>query len=124
MPAQTGKPGRGQDERYRERAMQLQDQAFAEFAVLACTGIVISAVMGLLVSDYRGFLTSYTHRCWQFYQRPWYRRMFLWSASARALYADEHRLRRTFRVVAVCGLAMGIFIFSAEFIALVTGHVI
>jgi hypothetical protein len=124
MPAQTGKPSRCQDERYREIAMQLQDQALAEFAILTCTGIVMLAVTGLLASDHRGSLTSYTHRCWQFYQRPWYRQMLLWNSPARALCADEDRLRRAFRVVAVSGLAIGMLILSAEFIALVTGHVI
>ena len=104
--------------------MQLQDQALAEFAVLTCTGIVMLAVTGLLASDHRGSLTSYTHRCWQFYQRPWYRQMLLWNSPARALCADEDRLRRAFRVVAVSGLAIGMLILSAEFIALVTGHVI
>ncbi len=84
---------------------------------------VDSRVTALLVTDYRGALTSYTHRCWLTYQRPWYQRTFLWTASSRARHADENRLRRTFRIVAVIGLAMGVFILSIEFSALVTGHV-
>ena len=104
-------------------AMQLSAQTLAEFAVLTITAIVWSVATALLVRDYRGALTSYTHRCWLFYQRPWYQRAFLWTASSRARYADEKRLRRTFRVVAVFGLAMGVFILSIEFSALATGHV-
>jgi hypothetical protein len=103
--------------------MELSGQTLAEFAVLTVAGIVMSAVAALLVTDYRGFLASYTHRCWLFYQRPWYRRAFLWTPSSRAFCADEDQLRRTFRVVAFSGLAMGVFILSVELIAVVTGHV-
>ncbi len=103
--------------------MQLSDQSLFEFAVLTLSGIVWSAVTALLVTDYRGTLTSYAHRCWLTYQRPWYQRTFLWTASSRARHADENRLRRTFRIVAVIGLAMGVFVLSIEFSALVTGHV-
>ena len=103
--------------------MQLSDQPLAQFAVLTLAGIVWSVVTALLVRDYRGVLTSYTHRCWQAYQRPWYQRTFLWTASSRAHHADENRLRRTFRIVAVLGLAMGVFVLSVEFSALATGHV-
>jgi len=103
--------------------MKLSDQTLLEFAVLTLSGIVWSVVTALLVTDYRGALTSYTHRCWLTYQRPWYQRTFLWTASSRARHADENRLRRTFRIVAVIGLAMGVFILSIEFSALVTGHV-
>ena len=104
--------------------MQLSDQTLVEFAVLTLTGIVVSAVAALLVTDYRGSLTSYAHRYWRFYQRPWYQRLFLWTSSSRARYADEARVRRTLRLAAVPGLAMGVFILSIEFSALVTGHVI
>jgi hypothetical protein len=103
--------------------MQLSDQTLFQFAVLTLSGIIWSAVTALLVADYRGTLRSYTHRCWMTYQRPWYQRTFLWTASSRAHYADENRLRRTFRIVAIIGLAMGVFILSTEFSALVTGHV-
>jgi hypothetical protein len=103
--------------------MELSDQPLGQFAVLALSGIVWSVMTALLVMDYRGILTSYTHRCWLVYQRPWYQRTFLWGASARARYADENRVRRTFRIVAIIGLAMGLFIVSIEFSALVTGHV-
>jgi hypothetical protein len=103
--------------------MQLSDQTLFQFAVLTLSGIIWSVVTALLVTDYRGTLTSYTHRCWLTYQRPWYQRAFLWTASSRARYADENRLRRTFRIVAVIGLAMGVFVLSIEFSALVTGHV-
>jgi hypothetical protein len=104
-------------------AMHLSEQTLAEFAVLTVTGIVWSVVTALLVRDYRSALTSYTHRCWLAYQRPWYQRTFLWTASSRARYADENWLRRTFRIVAVLGLAMGVFVLSMEFSALVAGHV-
>jgi hypothetical protein len=103
--------------------MKLSDQALAEFAVLTLSGIVWSVVTALLVTDYRGTLTNYAHRCWLRYQRPWYQRTFLRPASSRARYADENRLRRTFRMVAVIGLVMGVFVVSIEFSALATGHV-
>jgi hypothetical protein len=104
--------------------MQQSDQALVEFAVLTLTGVVVSAVAALLVTDYRGSLTSYAHRCWRLYQRAWYRRLFLWASSSRAHYADEARVRRTLRLVAVAGLAMGVLVLSIEVSALVTGHVI
>ncbi len=101
----------------------MQDQTLFQFAVLTLSGIIWSVVTALLVTDCRGTLTSYTHRCWLTYQRPWYQRMFLWTASSRARYADENRLRRTFRIGAVIGLAVGVFVLSIEFGALITGHV-
>lgn len=104
--------------------MQLSDQPLSEFAILALTGIVWSATMALLVTDYRGALTRYTHRCWLLYQRAWYQRVFLWTASSRACYGDEARLRRSFRLAAAAGLAVGVLIVSFELAALVTGHVI
>jgi hypothetical protein len=104
--------------------MQLSDQTLAEFAVLTLTGLAVSAVAALLVTDCRGTLTGYAHRCWRFYQRPWYQRLFLWTSSSRARYGDEARVRRTMRLTAVPGLAMGTFVLSIEFSALVTGHVI
>jgi len=104
-------------------AMQLSAQTLVEFAVLTIAGIVWSVVTALLVRDYRGALTSYTHRCWLTYQRPWYQRTFLRTASSRARQAGENRLRRTFRIVAVLGLAIGVFVLSIEFSALITGHV-
>lgn len=103
--------------------MQLSDQTLVEFAVLTLIGITWSVVTALLVRDYRGALRSYTHRCWLTYQRPWYQRTFLWTASSRARRAEENRLWRTFRIVAVLGLAMGVFVLSIEFSALATGHV-
>ena len=81
-------------------------------AVLTLTGIVWPVVTAMLVRDYRGALTSYTHRCWLTYQRPWYQRTFLRTASSRARHGDENRLRRTFRIVAALGLAMGVFVLS------------
>ena len=104
--------------------MQWSDQTLGGFAVLALTGIIVSALSGLLVTDYRGLLTRYTHRCWLLYQRPWYRRTFSWGARSRAFHADERRLRRTFRVLAVLGAAIGLLVLTVEFIALVTGRVI
>ena len=103
--------------------MQLSDQTLFQFAVLTLSGIIWSAVTALLVTDYRGTLTGCTHRFRLTYQRRWYQRTFLWTASSRARYADENRLRRTLRIVAVTGLAVGVFILSIEFSALVTGHV-
>jgi hypothetical protein len=103
--------------------MQLSDQTLFQFAVLTLIGIIWSFVTALLVTDYRGVLTSYTHRCRLTYERQWYQRTFLWTASSRARYTDENRLRRTLRIVAVIGLAMGVFVLSIEFSALATGHV-
>ena len=104
-------------------AMQLSHQTAVQFAVLTLTGISLSVVTALLVKDYRGALTNYTHRLWLTYQRPWYQRTFLWTSSSRARHADENRLRRTFWIVSVIGLAMGVFVLSIEFSALATGRV-
>lgn len=104
--------------------MHWSDQTLGEFAVLTLTGFIVFALSGFLVTDYGGLLTRYTHRCWLIYQRPWYRRTFLWGARSRAFYADEQRLRRTFRLLAVLGVAMGLFVLTVEFIALVMGRVI
>lgn len=104
--------------------MQLSDQTLGEFAVLMVTGILVSVAAAIMVTDYRGFLTSYAHSCWRFYQHRWYQRLFLWTSSSRAYYADEGRVRRTFRLVAVLGLAMGVLVLAIEFAALFTGHVI
>ena len=106
------------------QVMQLSDQTLIEFAVLALTGIVVSVVSAFILTDYRGQLTHYAHRCWQFYQQSWYQRLFLWTPSSRAHYADEAYVRRTLRFAAVPGLAMGVFVISVELIALTTGHVI
>jgi hypothetical protein len=104
--------------------VQMLDQSLAEFVVLTVAGIVVSAVSAILVTDYRGLLTSYAHGCWRFYQRRWYRRLFLWTSSSRAHYADEAWVRRALRVPAFPGLAVGVFVVFIEFAALVTGHVI
>jgi hypothetical protein len=104
-------------------AMRLPDQTLVQFAVLTLAGVVWSVVTALLVRDHRGVLTSYTHKCWLTYQRPWYQRTFLWTASSRARSADEVRLRRTFRIVAVLGLGMGVLLLSLELSTLIGGHV-
>jgi hypothetical protein len=103
--------------------MQPSDQALGEFAVLTLTGLAVLVVAAILVTDYRGSLTSYARSCWRFYQRPSYRRLFLWTSRSRAYHADEARVRRTLRLVAVSGLVMGVLILSFEFGSLVTGHV-
>jgi hypothetical protein len=103
--------------------MGTSDQALVEFAVLAVTGIVVSAVAASMVTDYRGSLTRYAHSCWRFYQRRWYQRLFLWTSSSRAHYADEAWVRRTLRLGAIPGLAIGALILAIEFVALFTGHV-
>lgn len=104
--------------------MQASDQTLGEFAVLTLAGLAVLVVAAILVLDYRGSLTSYAHSCWRFYQRPSYRRLFLWTSRSRAYYADEARVRRTLRLVAAGGLVMGVLILVVEFGALVTGHVI
>ena len=104
--------------------MEMSDQTLAEFAVLAVAGVVVSAVAAIMVMDYRGLLTRYARSCWRFYQHRWYQRLFLWTSSSRAHYADETRVRRTLRLVAVAGLAVGVLVLAIEFAALFTGHVI
>ena len=103
--------------------MEMSDETLAEFAVLAVTGTVVSAVAAIMATDYRGSLTRYAHSCWRLYQHRWYQRLFLWTSSSRARYADESAVRRTIRLVAVLGLAMGVLVLAIEFAALVTGHV-
>ena len=104
--------------------MQPSDQTLGEFAGLTLTGLAVLVVAAILVTDYRGSLTSYARSCWRFYQRAWYRRLFLWTSRSRAYYADGARVRRTLWLVAVFGLAMGVLILSIEFVSLVTGHVV
>ena len=74
--------------------MQLSDQTLGEFAVLMVAGVLVSVAAAIMVTDYRGFLTSYAHSCWRFYQRRWYQRLFLRTSWSRAYYADETRVRR------------------------------
>jgi hypothetical protein len=52
--------------------MEMSDQTLAEFAVLAVTGIVMSAAAAIMVAHYRGSLTRYAHSCWRLYQHRWY----------------------------------------------------
>lgn len=104
--------------------MQMSDQPLAQFAVLMVTGLVLAAVAAIMVTDYRGLLTRYAHSCWRIYQHRWYQRLFLWTSASRARYADEAWVRRTLRLVAVPGLAMGVFVLAIELAALFTGHVI
>lgn len=103
--------------------MRLVNQPPTQFAVLMLTGIIVSAVTSALLTNYRGLLTSYAHRLWRQYQKPWYQKAFLWTRRQRAHYSDEAKIRRTMRVVAGFGAAMGIFFIVIEFTALVTGHV-
>jgi hypothetical protein len=101
----------------------LQNQSLPEFAILGTGGIGLLVFMVLMLTDYRGFLTNYTHQCWLYYQRSWYQRIFRWSVNRRRLYADEAVLRRHFRVMAIPGIVMGLFFVTVEFAALITGHV-
>jgi hypothetical protein len=98
--------------------MQMSDQTLGEFIVLTLAGIAMLAGSALLVTDYRGFLTSYARRCWRSYQGAPLRLFY------RDYYADEHGVRRSFRKISVAGLVMGAFFLSVELAALVTGHVI
>jgi hypothetical protein len=97
--------------------MQISDQTFGEFVVLTLASMIMLAGSAVLVTDYRGFLTSYARRCWCSYQSS-----FLW-AWYRNYYADEDQVRRSFRKISVAGLVMGALFLSAELAALVTGHV-
>jgi hypothetical protein len=103
--------------------MALSNQPLTQFAVLLLTGTVMSLICVALSFDLRGYLTSYCHRLWKSYQKPWYQKTFLWTKRSRAFYANEAKIRTTTRVVSVFGLAMGFFILAVEFAALVTGHV-
>ncbi len=44
--------------------MEMSDQTLAEFAVLALTGIVVSAA-AIMVTTSLGSLTRYAHGCWR-----------------------------------------------------------
>ncbi len=103
--------------------MQLSQQTLVQFAALTLAGIAVLAMSALFVTDYRGCLTRYAHRCWQFYQHRWYQRLFLWTSSSRARYADEIKVRRMLRLPAFPGLAVGLLLLSVELSALITGHV-
>jgi hypothetical protein len=50
--------------------MAPSDQTLAEFAALTFTGVAVSVAAAILVTDYRGFLTSYARGCRRFYQCP------------------------------------------------------
>ncbi|HEY2577668.1 MAG TPA: hypothetical protein VGI74_15280 [Streptosporangiaceae bacterium] len=104
--------------------MEMSDQTLAEFAVLAVTGILVSAVAAIMVTDYRGSLARCARSCWRICQHRWYQRLFLWTSSSRAHFADETRVRRTLRLVAVPGLAIGVLVLAIELAALLTGRVI
>lgn len=71
----------------------LSNQPTAQFAVLAFTGGTIFVLTALLVTDFRGFLTWYAHRCWQKFQEPSYRKALVWTRWQRHNYADEHKVR-------------------------------
>ena len=43
--------------------MQPSGQPPAEFAVLTLTGLAVSVAAAILVTDHRGFLTSYARVC-------------------------------------------------------------
>jgi hypothetical protein len=103
--------------------MTLSSQPVAQFAVLVFTGGAIFVLTALLVTDFRGFLTWYAHRCWQKFQDPSYRRALAWTRWQRESYADEHKVRVIARGVSGLGLAMGTFLLVIEAGAAATGHV-
>jgi hypothetical protein len=102
--------------------MQFSDQPLTQFAVLILTGAVLSLVTAPLMVNYRDFLGRYAHRLWQMYQRPFYRGLAL-TRWQRRYSSNEVRIRRTVRVVAAGGFAMGIFFIAIEVAAAVIGHV-
>jgi hypothetical protein len=103
--------------------MTLSNQPVAQFAVLAFTAGAISVLTTLLVTDYRGFLTWYGHRCWQKFQQPSYRKALVWTRWQSDNYADEHKVRGIARALSGLGLAMGSFLLVIEVVAAITGHV-
>ncbi len=107
-----------------ERSCSSPARRLRQFAALTLTGLAVLVAGAVMVTDYRGALTGYARACWRFYQRPSYRRLFLWTSRSRARCADEAPVRRTFRLLAVSWLVMGVLILSLEFGSLVTGHVI
>lgn len=104
--------------------MKLVNQTLPESAILGGGGLILVVVASLLITDYRGLLTSYVHRCWLVYQRRWYQRTFLWAGWSRAASGDEARLRRQFLALAVIGLVMGLCLLGVEATAAATGHVL
>jgi len=103
--------------------MNFSDQPVAQFAVLTVAGSAVFVLTALLVTDYRGFLTWYAHRCWQKFQEPSNRKALVWTRWQRDNYADEHKVRGIARGLGSFGLAMGIFLLVIEVAAAVTGHV-
>jgi hypothetical protein len=103
--------------------MTLGSQPVAQFAVLAVAGSAIFVLTAVLVTDFRGFLTWYTHRCWQKFQEPSYRKALAWTRWQRDSYADEHKVRGIARGVSGLGLVMGTFLLVIEVAAVATGHV-
>lgn len=102
--------------------MQFSDQPVTQFAVLMLTGAAMSLVTAPLMFNYRDFLDRYAHRLWQMYQMPFHRTLAL-TRWQRRYSSNEVRIRRTMRVVAAGGFAMGIFFVAIEVAAAVTGHV-
>lgn len=103
--------------------MTLARQSWGEAAFLSAASLAWLTLTLSLVMDFRGFLTSYAHRCWEGYQTPGFQRMFLLNRGARRFYADEAKVRRSFRATGVVGVVVGMFILGVEVAALVTGSV-
>jgi hypothetical protein len=104
--------------------MGLENQTLIEFVVLTLTGLAWSTFNVVLLTDYRGLLTSHVRRSLRYYRRRWVRRTFLWARADRARYTDEAWLRRHVRVGAWVGLVPGALVLLLELLALASGHVV
>jgi hypothetical protein len=103
--------------------MTLGSQPVAQFAVLSFTGSATFVLTAVLVTDFRGCLTWYAHRCWQKFQETSYSKALVWTRWQRDSYADEHKVRGIARGVSGLGLVMGTFLLVIEAAAAATGHV-
>jgi hypothetical protein len=101
----------------------LASQSPTEVAVLFLTGIIMSMVTAVLLTDYRNLLTKYAQQLVRSYQSPLYQKVFLWTKRQRTAVSDEGKVRTTIRAVAAVGSVFGIVIVVIEIAALVTGHV-
>ena len=94
--------------------MRLLPQSAREFVALTLTGMAVSGLTGVLLTDYRGLMSRYVHRVWTFYQRPRWRWMHP---------TTEAHDRIVARVVGGLGVVIGLFILGVEIAALVDGKV-
>jgi hypothetical protein len=91
------------------------EQSTVQFAIVTICGAATCTWSGVLITDYRGHLTSYTRRTWKAWQRPLLQK---WSR-----YPDETSVRKQTRRFAMLGALVGSLILILELTALATGHI-